>query len=121
MQIKELFLNAVIVGDLGKTDDYGVIVTISEFKLFFKDKIKSDYINSFLPAATIESGLVSCSHTKYLFRIRKGTYRVHPDAIKEQIKNNIKNEIMLHKTISVHEPVVNQLNPTKDNWFSLLN
>jgi len=89
MQIKEMFLNAVITGELGRTDDYGVIIELREFKMFFKDEIKTDYINSFLPAATIEAGQSSASHTKYLFRIKKGLYRVHPDAIEEQIKINV--------------------------------
>jgi len=73
-----------------------VIVERREFKKYFSD-IKSDYVNSFLPVATIEKGRCSISHTKYLFRIKKGTYRVHPDAIKEQIRINIKNEMALNK------------------------
>jgi len=96
MQLKERFLNAIISGELGRTDDEGVIVETGEFKKYFSD-IKSDYVNSFLPAVTIEKGRCSISHTKYLFRIRKGTYRVHPDAIKEQIRINIKNEMALNK------------------------
>ena len=85
MQLKERFLNAIISAELGRTDDDGVIIEASEFKKYFSD-IKSDYVNSFLPAATIEKGRCSISHTKFLFRIRKGVYRVHPDALEEQFR-----------------------------------
>ena len=102
MQLKEKFLNAVISGELGKVDGRGHIVKLKEFKNYFRD-IKTDYINSFLPAATIEIGQHSMSHTKYLFRIERGTYRVHPDAIEEQIlknkqNNNLIKEPQLHYT-----------------------
>lgn len=50
-------------------------------KKYFSD-IKTEYINSFLPAATLEPGQYSMSHTKYLFRVRKGAYLVHPEALK---------------------------------------
>jgi len=55
-------------------------VTLKAFKAYFSD-IKTDYINSFLPAATFEPGQSSVSHTKYLFRVRKGAYLIHPDAL----------------------------------------
>jgi len=87
MLMKERFLNAVISGELGKPDEYGIIVKISEFKKYFSD-IKTLYINSFLPAAVIETGQYNITHTKYIFRIKKGTYRVHPDAIEEQVNFN---------------------------------
>ena len=82
MTLKNRFLEAVSSGDLGVVDDFGVVVSLKEFKLYFKD-VKSDYINSFLPAAVIETGQYSPTHTKFIFRIRKGAYRVHPDAIEE--------------------------------------
>ena len=82
MQLKQRFLKAVKSGELGRTDDDGVFVDLKEFKTFFND-LKSDYVNSFLPAATIEKGFSSMSHTKFVFRIKKGSYRVHPDALKE--------------------------------------
>jgi len=87
MQMKERFLNAVISGELGKEDEFGVFVTLKEFKHYFCD-MKTGYINSFLPAAVIETGQYHATNTKYLFRIRNGVYRVHPQAIDEQIKLN---------------------------------
>ncbi len=78
--LKNRFIEAVKNGELGSIDDRGVVFTLKEFKAVFSD-IKSDYINSFLPAATIEPGRETFSHTKYLFRIRKGVYRVHPDVL----------------------------------------
>jgi len=83
MLLKERFLNAVVSGQLGHNDDYGVVVELKDFKKYFND-IQTQYINSFLPAATIETGQHSISHTKYLFRIGKGLYRVHPEAIKQK-------------------------------------
>jgi len=80
MTLRQRFFNAIISGELGHVDNEGIVFTLQEFKLFFSD-IKTDYINSFLPAATIESGRCSVTYTKFLFRIRKGVYRVHPDAI----------------------------------------
>lgn len=80
MTLKIRFLEAVSSGDLGEFDDSGVIVTLRQFKDYFKD-VKSDYVNSFLPAAVIEAGQHSATHTKFLFRVRKGVYRVHPDAM----------------------------------------
>jgi len=75
-------MEAVSSGELGEVDDFGVVISLKQFKEFFKD-VKSDYINSFLPAAVIEIGQHSMTHTKYLFRVRKGLYRIHPDAIDE--------------------------------------
>jgi len=91
MLLKERFLNAVVSGQLGYFDNDSVIVELREFKAYFID-IDSDYVNSFLPAATIEKGRTIISHTKYLFRIRKGVYRVHPEAIEEYLSLLIDNK-----------------------------
>jgi hypothetical protein len=82
MTLKDRFMEAVSSGELGEADEHGVVVSLREFKLYFSD-VKSDYINSFLPASVIEIGQYSATHTKFLFRIKKGLYRVHPDAIAE--------------------------------------
>lgn len=82
MTLKNRFMEAVSSGELGEVDDFGVVISLKQFKSYFKD-VKSDYINSFLPAAVIEIGQHSMTHTKYLFRVRKGLYRIHPDAIDE--------------------------------------
>jgi len=79
-QLKDRFLEAVIKGELGSVENSGRVVTLKEFKAYFSD-IKTDYINSFLPAATLEPGQTSASHTKYLFRVRKGAYLVHPETL----------------------------------------
>jgi len=78
--LKDRFIEAVINGELGSVEDQGVVFTLKEFKEIFSD-IKTDYINSFLPAATIEPGRENMTSTKYLFRVRKGVYRVHPDLL----------------------------------------
>lgn len=82
MTLKNRFLEAISNGDLGEVDDFGVVVSLKQFKSYFND-VTSDYVNSFLPAAVIETGQLTATHTKYLFRIRKGVYRVHQDAVEE--------------------------------------
>ncbi len=84
MTLKRRFLNAVVKGELGSVDERGVVVTLKQFKAYFSD-IKTDYINSFLPASTIEAGRVDVSQTRFLLRLRNGVYLVHADAIKEVI------------------------------------
>ena len=81
--LKNRLIEAVINGELGSIEDQGIVFTLKEFKSVFHD-IKTDYINSFLPAATIEPGRETMTRTKYLFRIRKGVYRVHPDALDDE-------------------------------------
>ena len=80
--LKERFFEAIITGQLGNIDDRGVIVSTKAFKQHFNE-IHTDYINSFLPAATIEPGRHQISPTKFLFRVKKGLYRVHPDALEK--------------------------------------
>ncbi|MCW8935534.1 MAG: hypothetical protein OQK98_12485 [Gammaproteobacteria bacterium] len=82
LPLKDRFLLAVVNGEIGRVENSGVIVSLKEFKARFKD-IKSDYINSFLPAATIEPGQLSVTKTKYVFRVKKGVYLVHPEALEE--------------------------------------
>ena len=78
--LKQRFLYAVYIGELGTADDQGAVVTLRQFRTYFKD-IKTRYRNSFLPAATIEIGQHTMTHTKFVFRLSKGVYRVHPDAV----------------------------------------
>ena len=51
----------------------------------FVDSVFSDinegYAETFLPAAVIEAGQYSASHSRYLFRVRNGVYRVHPEVL----------------------------------------
>jgi len=78
--LKDRFIEAVINGELGSVEDQGIVFTLKEFKSVFHD-IKTDYINSFLPAATIEPGRETLTRTKYLFRISKDVYRIHSDLL----------------------------------------
>ena len=80
LPLKDRFLLAVVNGDIGRVENSGVIVSLKEFKTHFND-ITSDYINSFLPAATIEPGQRSITNTKYVFRVKKGVYLVHPEVL----------------------------------------
>jgi len=76
--LKTRFLEAVRGGKLGGASELGVVVTIKEFRAFFPD-ITSDYVNSFLPAATLEPGRTRMTQTKFVFRLRLGVYLVHAD------------------------------------------
>jgi len=80
LSLKDRFLLAVVNGEIGRVENSGVIVSLKEFKAHFND-ITSDYINSFLPAATIEPGQRSVTKTKYVFRVKKGLYLVHPEVL----------------------------------------
>ncbi len=93
--IKDKFLDAVINGEIGEDDGFGVTVTLKEFRKHFQDKIKTGYISSFLPAAVMDGNQETPSHTKYLKRAKKGIYRVHPDAIEEHRNNKISEENQL--------------------------
>jgi len=93
--LKMRLLNAVTLGDIGTIDDYGTIITLREFKQYFDD-IKSDYVNSFLPASTIEKGMNTATHSKFLFRIRKGVYRVHPDVINAYMNKTLRSGNRAH-------------------------
>ena len=53
--LKDRFLEAVASGELGCVESSGTVVTLKAFKAYFSD-IKTDYINSFLPAATLQPG-----------------------------------------------------------------
>lgn len=114
MTLKNRFLEAVSSGDLGQVDDFGVIVSLKEFKAYFCD-VKSDYVNSFLPAAVIETGQRSVTHTKFLFRVRKGVYRIHPDAIEDyketlyldelpvsEMNNKVEESLMQYQRYRMH-------------------
>jgi hypothetical protein len=78
--LKEHFFEAINSGKLGRITDRGIEFTLKEFKQVFS-YIETDYINSFLPAATLEPGMKTMTHTKFLFRINKGSYLLHPDAL----------------------------------------
>jgi len=75
--LKDRLIEAPVCGELGSIEDRGIVFTIKDFKSVFVD-IKTDYINSFLPAAAIEPGRETMTRTKFLFRVRKGVCRVHP-------------------------------------------
>lgn len=85
LRLKTRFLSAVVSGELGRLDENGAIVTMREFKQYFAD-IKTQYSGSFLPSVTIEIGQHTATRTHYVFRVRKGVYRVHPDAIQAHIQ-----------------------------------
>ena len=83
--LKDRFLRAVVLGELGNLDWAsfqlgGVVVTLKAFKLYFSD-IKTQYVSSFMPAATFEPGQFTPSHTRFLFRVRKGAYLIHSDVL----------------------------------------
>ncbi len=76
--LKIRFLTAVCKGELGSVTDQGVVITLDEFRAFFSD-ITSGYVESFLPAATLEPGRTQMTPSKFIFRSQRGVYRVHPD------------------------------------------
>ncbi len=83
--LKIRFLTAVCKGELGSVTDEGVVITLDEFRDFFPD-ITSGYVESFLPAATLEPGRTQMTPSKFIFRSQRGVYRVHPDVFGGQGK-----------------------------------
>ena len=79
-QLKYRFLEAVVKGELGSIEISGAVVTLKEFKAYFSD-ITTQYVSSFMPAATFEPGRFRPEHTKFLFRVRKGAYLIHSDVL----------------------------------------
>ena len=79
--LKQRFLEAVRDGKLGYIEDQGIIVTRHDFIAYFADMESSNTL-TFLANATIEIGQKSLSKTKIVFRVRKGVYRVHEDAVR---------------------------------------
>ena len=80
LQLKDRFLRAVVLGELGSVENSGIVVTLKEFKRYFSD-IKTQYVSSFMPAATFEPGMYTPSHTRFLFRVGKGVYLIHSDVL----------------------------------------
>lgn len=80
--LKERFIQAIKNGELGSHEAHGTIVTLKQFKQYFSE-IETQYVSSFLPAATLEPGMVTMKHTKFVLRIAKGVYKLHPDILKK--------------------------------------
>ena len=78
--LKDRFLRAVVLGELGAVENGGMVVTLKAFKRYFRD-IKTQYVSSFMPAATFEPGMFTPSPTKFLFRVGKGVYLIHSDVL----------------------------------------
>jgi len=78
--LKDRFLEAVVKGELGSVEKEGAVVLLREFKAYFSD-ITTQYVSSFMPAATFEPGQFRPTHTKFLFRLRKGAYLIHSDVL----------------------------------------
>ena len=112
MTLKDSFRDAVASGKLGVSDGFGTVVTLKEFKEYFQD-IETGYITSFMPASVIEVGQSTATHTKFLFRIKKGVYRVHPAAIEEFCEKHNK----LNKLATIHHGQ----NKINNNGFMLNN
>jgi hypothetical protein len=83
MTLKQRFLHAIVQGEIGDINELGgAVVSLREFRRYFHD-IDFNYAGSFLPGAVIETGQMSATHTRFVFRIGRGKYMVHPDAIEE--------------------------------------
>ncbi len=99
MTLKQEFLKAIWEGELGQQDENGITVSLREFRQYFKH-IESGYLTSFLPASVIEEGQFSVTHTRFLFRVKKGVYKIHPDALQEYalLSGQTTKDIWQHKT-----------------------
>ncbi len=82
-KLKHKFLDAVVDGKLGIMTESGLVVTTKEFVAYLENESRPEYLRSYLPSVAIEPGRHMMQHNKYLFRLRQGVFRVHPDAITE--------------------------------------
>jgi hypothetical protein len=82
-KLKQHFLDAVISGGIGKRTENGLVITTKEFVQYFEDKLssKNNYLRSYLPSVSIEAGRHEMNHNKFLFKIGRGIYKIHEDAI----------------------------------------
>ena len=60
-KLKDRFIQAIKSGEFSTQTPEGTIVTLKDFKQHFSE-IKTQYVTSFLPAATLEPGMVTISH-----------------------------------------------------------
>jgi len=88
-KLKHQFLEAVINEKIGTKTDFGLVITTKEFVNFMKKSRSSiDYLESYLSSVTIEPGRKAMMHNKYLFRVKQGVFRIHPEAVlKHKIKH----------------------------------
>jgi len=61
MTLKEKFLNAVMDGELGVLSDFGAVVTLADFKQYFKD-IETDYVHIIYVCRGACCRSVYCNH-----------------------------------------------------------
>ncbi len=82
-KLKHHFLDAVVTGEIGRRTEKGLIITTREFVQYFENKYESkcDYLRSYLPSVSIEAGRHDMKHNKYLFKIGRGIFKIHDDAI----------------------------------------
>jgi len=91
MLLRKRLMQALENGDIGHSTPLGIEFSSAEYILFFDD-LNPLYRRAFLPASTIESGRTQATNVKFLYRIRRGHYRLHHDAI-----NIFKNEAINHE------------------------
>ena len=80
-KLKHQFLDAVISGELGTQTERGMMVTTKEFVQYFIHESKKSYLRCYLPSVSIETGRYEMKHNKYLFKIGRGIFKIHEDAI----------------------------------------
>lgn len=82
MSLRERFLDAIIDGKLGQ----GIVVTRQQFIQYFKDDTPT-FTSVFLSNSEMETGMHSPTYNHFTLRVHKGTYRVHPTAIYERMRD----------------------------------
>ena len=96
--LKDRFLEAVVKGELGLVEKDGAVVLLKEFKAYFSD-ITTQYVSSFMPAATFEPGRFRPTHTKFLFRVRKGAYLIHSDVLVAYIRQMLEEGSLMESEV----------------------
>lgn len=81
MTLRNRFLDAVIDGQIGN----GIVITRNQFMAFFAQDNPAT-TGCFLSNSEIETGLHSPTYAHFTLRVSEGTYRVHPCALQERMK-----------------------------------
>ena len=90
-KLKHYLLDAVISGEIGEHTEKELIVTTKEFVDYIAGKHQggNDYCRSYLPSVSIEAGRRERKHNKFLFKVGRGIYKIHENAIHWYYANHV--------------------------------
>ena len=79
--LRNLLLDAVIDGEIGK----GIVVSVAELKSKFFGKFEDSTLDTFL--SNSELGALTSGYHRFTIRISKGLYRIHPTELLHRMRD----------------------------------